>query len=69
MARCKKQAEYPPGFDKELQAAYGRHAEELHNAVVEVLVEQKADVYTILFVLEMIRYGVVSQKYQELLGQ
>lgn len=56
--------------DKEaiLQAAYSRHAEELHNAMVELLVARKADVYTTLFVIEIIKYELISQKHKELLG-
>jgi hypothetical protein len=60
--------EEKPSPEAALQTAYSKRAEGLHNAMVELLVKEKADVYTILFVLEMIRYEVVSQKYKELMG-
>lgn len=53
-------------LDSALQVAYARRAEELHNAMVELLVAHKADVYTTLFVIEMIRWTILDNKYKEL---
>lgn len=68
MPRRKKETESAPELDNVLQLAYARQAEELHNAIVEMLVARKADVYTILFVLEILRYELITQKYTELMG-
>ena len=55
-------------IDTGLQAAYARRAEELHNAIVRLLTKENADVYTTLFVIEMIRWELIEQKQKELLG-
>lgn len=59
-------------FLKVLEAAYtkgrAKDAEILHNALVEVIHEHNAAIYDILFVLDLIRFELMSAKYKEVMG-
>lgn len=59
--------------ERELEAEYARSrakaAERLHEAFAEVIREQEADVQTVLYVLELIRFQVLFGKYQQLFGK
>jgi signal transduction histidine kinase len=43
-----------------------KEAEELHNAIAQVLAEHKAEIQTVLYVLEMVRFEVLQEKYGQL---
>ncbi len=51
------------------QAAKKVEAEALHNAIADVIAQSKPDAQTLLFVLEMVRFECLSQKYGELFIQ
>ena len=57
---------------KALQKTYeserSKDAEELHNALVEVIHEHKAAIYDTLFVLDIIRFELMNAKYKEIMG-
>jgi hypothetical protein len=55
-------------FEKDYREEKRKEAEELHNAVAEVLAEHRAEVQTVLYVLEMLRFEVLKEKYQQLFG-
>jgi len=48
------------------QAAKKTEAEALHNAIGNVISEHKPDAQTLLFVLEMVRFECLSQKFGEI---
>ncbi len=43
-----------------------KEAEELHNAIAQVLAEHKAEIQTVFYVLEMVKFEVLQQKYGQL---
>ena len=51
------------------QAAKKVESEALHNAIADVIAQSKPDAQTLLFVLEMVRFECLSQKYGELFIQ
>jgi hypothetical protein len=51
------------------QAAKKVETEALHNAIAEVIAQNKPDAQTLLFVLEMVRFECLSQKFGELFVQ
>lgn len=57
---------------KDLEAAYqkekDRECEALHNAIAEVLQQQKATVQNTLFVLDLIKFELTRAKYEQYLG-
>ena len=55
-------------LEKAYEEAREKEAEELHNALVEVIHEQKASVYNTLFVLDLIRFELMEAKYKEIMG-
>lgn len=55
-------------LEKAYEVARQREAEELHNALVEVIQEQKASVPNSLFVLELIKHELLQAKYKEIMG-
>ena len=55
-------------LEKTYEAAKAKEAEELHNALVEVMQEQKASVQATLFVLDLIRFELMEAKYKEIMG-
>jgi len=55
-------------LEKAYEEAREKEAEELHNALVGVIHEQKASVYNTLFVLDLIRFELMEAKYKEIMG-
>ena len=55
-------------FESEWEERKKKEAEELHNALAEVISEHQADIYTLLFVLEMLKFEVLQDKYAKLFG-
>jgi len=56
------------GLEKAYEEARTQECEELHNALVEVIHEQKASVQNTLFVLDIIRFELMEAKYKEIMG-
>jgi len=56
------------GFEKAYENARAKEAEALHNALVEVIHEQKASLQNTLFVLDLIRHELMDAKYKEVMG-
>ena len=55
-------------FESEWEERKKNEAEELHNALAEVISEHQADIYTLLFVLEMLKFEALQDKYTKLFG-
>ena len=55
-------------FEKDYREEKKKEAEELHNAVAQVLAEHRPEVQTVLYVLEMLRFEVLKEKYEQLFG-
>lgn len=57
---------------KKLEKAYqeekNKEAEELHNAIAEVLAEKQVTVQNALYVIEMLRFELLRAKYEQLMG-
>ena len=53
-------------FEKTYRQEKQKEAEELHNALVAVLSEQKAELQTVLYVLEMMRFELLEDRYKQL---
>lgn len=64
---AKKEALFA-SLEKAYEQARQKEAEELHNALVEVIQEQKASVPNSLFVLELIKHELLQAKYKEIMG-
>lgn len=55
-------------LEKTYAAERAKDAEELHNALVEVIHSQNAAIYDTLFVLDLIRFELMQAKYREIMG-
>ena len=55
-------------LEKAYEQARQKEAEELHNALVEVIQEQKASIPNTLFVLELVKHELLQAKYKEVMG-
>ncbi len=55
-------------FEKDYRDEKSKEAEELHNAIAQVLADHKAEVQTVLYVLEMLRFELLKEKYGQLFG-
>ena len=55
-------------FETSFKEVKKAEAEQLHNELLEVISSHGSDVYTILFVLEMLRFETMMEKYKNLLG-
>jgi hypothetical protein len=64
---AKKEALFA-SLEKAYEEARTKEAEELHNAIVEVMQEQKASIQNTLFVLELIKHELLEAKYKEIMG-
>ena len=64
---AKKEALFA-SLEKAYEEARNQEAEELHNALVEVIQEQKASIQNCLFVLDLIRFELMEAKYKEIMG-
>lgn len=53
-------------FEKSYREEKQKEAEELHNAIGEVLSEHNAEINTVLYVLEMIKFELLKDKYSQL---
>jgi TorA maturation chaperone TorD len=53
-------------LETKYQSAKKKEAEELHNAIADVITAHTPDAQTLLYVLEMIRFETLSQKFGEL---
>jgi len=56
------------GIEKAYKEAKDKEAEELHNAIAQLLVEHKASLENELFVLDLIRFELMEAKYKEIMG-
>jgi signal transduction histidine kinase len=56
-------------FEKDYREEKKKEAEELHNAVAQVLADHRAEVQTVLYVLEMLRFEILKEKYEQLFTQ
>ena len=64
---AKKEALFA-SLEKAYETSREKESEELHNALIEVIHEQKASVYNTLFVLDIIRFELMTAKYKEIMG-
>ena len=55
-------------LEKVYEQARNKEAEELHNAFVVVMSEQRASIINTLLVLDLIRFELMSAKYKEIMG-
>ena len=55
-------------LERAYEEARTKEAEELHNALVEVIHEHKASMQNTLFVLDIIRFELMEAKYKEIMG-
>ena len=53
-------------FEKTYRLEKQKEAEELHNALVAVLSEHKAELQTVLYVLDMIRFELLEDRFKQL---
>jgi hypothetical protein len=53
-------------FEKTYREEKQKEAEELHNALVAVLSEHKAEIQTVLYVLEMVKFELLEDKFKQL---
>lgn len=60
-------------FIQKLEGDYAqekaREAENLHNAVAHVIADHKAEIQTVLYVLELVKFEVLQEKYKQIFGQ
>ena len=60
-------------FIQKLEGDYAeekaREAEDLHNAVAQVIADHKAEIQTVLYVLELVKFEVLQEKYKQLFAQ
>lgn len=55
-------------LEKAYEVEKANETEELHNAIVEIIHEQKTSIYNTLFVLDIIRFELMQAKYKEIMG-
>lgn len=55
-------------FQSEWEERKKKEAEELHNDLAEVISEHQSDIYTLLFVLEMLKFEALQDKHAKLFG-
>ncbi|MEA4879691.1 hypothetical protein SDC9_35254 [bioreactor metagenome] len=53
-------------FEKTYREEKQKEAEELHNALVAVLSEHKAEIQTVLYVLEIVKFELLEDKFKQL---
>jgi hypothetical protein len=56
----------PDQFENDYRQKKHDEAEELHNAIVAVLSERRADIQTMMYVLDMIRFELLMDKFRQL---
>jgi len=52
-------------FEKTYREEKQKEAETLHNALVAVLSENKAEIQTVLYVFDMIRFELLEDKFKQ----
>ena len=55
-------------LEKAYNEARAKEAEDLHNAIVGVIQEEKASIQNTLFALELIKLELLEAKYKEIMG-
>ena len=55
-------------FEKAYAKERATEAEELHNAIVEIMGEHKCSIENALLVLDLIRFSLMQAKYKEIMG-
>ena len=63
-----KQGKLFASLEKTYAEAKKQEAEELHNALVEVINEHKPSIENTLYVLDIIRFELMQAKYKEIMG-
>ena len=53
-------------FEKTYREEKQKEAEELHNALVAILSEHKAEIQTVLYVLDMVRFELLEDRFRQL---
>lgn len=53
-------------FEKAYREEKQKEAESLHNAIAVILTEQKAEIQTVLYVLEMVKFELLEERYRAL---
>ena len=53
-------------FEKTYRQEKQKEAEDLHNALVAVLSDHKAELQTVLYVLEMMRFELLEDRFKQL---
>ena len=53
-------------FEKTYRLEKQKEAEELHNSLVAVLSEHKAELQTVLYVLDMVKFELLEDKFRQL---
>ena len=53
-------------FENTYRQEKQKEAENLHNALVAVLSEHKAEIQTVLYVLDMIRFELLEDKFKQI---
>ncbi|MDD5082737.1 MAG: hypothetical protein PHU08_05125 [Dehalococcoidales bacterium] len=53
-------------LEREYAEEKAKEAEGLHNAIALVLAEHKAEIQTVLYVLEMVKFEVLRERYKAL---
>ena len=53
-------------FEKTYRQEKQKEAEELHNALVAVLADHKAELQTVLYVLDMVRFELLEDRFKQL---
>ncbi|QBX63335.1 hypothetical protein [Dehalococcoides mccartyi] len=53
-------------FEKTYREEKQKEAEELHNTLVAVLSEHKAEIQTVLYVLEMVKFELLEDRFKQL---
>lgn len=53
-------------FEIQWEQKKTKQAEELHNDIAKIIAEHSADMYTVLFVLEVLRFETLQTQYEKL---
>lgn len=67
-SKNKRDEKFLQAMDSAYKKERANDAEELHNALVEVIHEHKAAIYDTLFVIDLIRFELMQAKYKEIMG-
>lgn len=56
-------------LEEAYQAEKNKEAEELHNALAEVIAEKKATIQNTLYVLQILQFELLRAKYEQIMGR